>query len=75
MWISEKATKYFKEVNLAKSRKKLQLYISEDLECFVFLKSFQQLWLSEKVAKYLKKVNFAKSINKLQSYISENPKL
>ena len=63
MWISEKATKYFKEVNLAKSRKKLQLYVSEDLECFIFLKSFQQLWLSEKITKYFKEVNYFKSRN------------
>ena len=73
MLLSEKATKYFKEVNLAKSRKKLQPYISEDCKCFIFLKSFQQLWLSEKITKYFKEVNFAKSRNKLQSYISENP--
>ena len=33
MWLSEKFTKYFKEVNIAKSRKKLKSYISEDSKC------------------------------------------
>ena len=35
MWLSEKVTKYFKEVNIAKSGKKLQPYISEDSKCYI----------------------------------------
>ena len=63
MWLSEKATKYFEEVNLAKSRKKFKPYFSEDHKFFIFLKSFQQLWLSEKITKYFKEVNYFKSRN------------
>ena len=48
MYLSEKATKYFKEVNIAKSRIKLQPYISEDSKCYIFLKSSEQLWLKLK---------------------------
>ena len=48
MWLSEKVIKYFKEVNIAKSRKKLQPYISEDSKCYIFLKSSEQLWLKLK---------------------------
>ena len=48
MWLSEKATKYFREVNIAKSRKKLQPYISENSKCYIFLKSSEQLWLKLK---------------------------
>ena len=66
--ISQVPTKYFKEVTLAKSRKKLKLNLLS-LKCFIFLKSFQQLYLNEKVTKYLKEVNFVKYRHKLQSYI------
>ena len=48
MWLSEKATKYFREVNIAKSRKKLQPCISENIKCYIFLKSSEQLWLKLK---------------------------
>ena len=48
MWLSEMVTKYFKEVNIDKSRKKLQPSISEDSKCYIFLKSSEQLWLKLK---------------------------
>ena len=48
MWLSEKATKYFREVNIAKCRKKLRPYISEHSKCYIFLKSSEQLWLKLK---------------------------
>ena len=41
----------FKDVNLAKSWKKLQPYISEEPKCYIFSKSSQQLWLKWECSK------------------------
>ena len=56
LWLSEKDTKYFKEVNLAKSRKELHPYISEDPKFCIFLKPPQQFWLIGRVLGFFRKV-------------------
>ena len=71
---SDKVLKYFKEVGLAKSEKKLHSYFFSDPKCHIFSKSSQQMWLSEKATKYFEEVNLAKSRKKFKPYIYEDRK-
>ena len=65
-------SKFFKEVGLAKSEKKLHPYFSEVV---LYFRNPLGNWDSgEKVLKSFKKVGLAKSEKKLHPYFSEDPK-